>query len=62
MPWLWPDFLFALFPEGRAHSRYLKIVQGFTQKVIQDRAQGFQANEIRGKRSAFLGFFIQKFP
>jgi hypothetical protein len=58
MPWMWPDLIFKLLPEGREHDRYLNIVHQFTQKVIQDRAQAFHASEIHEKRSAFLGKFI----
>jgi hypothetical protein len=58
MPWMWPDWVFKFLPEGREHERCLNIVHQFTQKVIQDRAQAFQASENRGKRSAFLGKFF----
>jgi len=58
MPWMWPDLIFKLLPEGREHDRYLNIVHQFTKKVIQDRAQAFHASEIHGKRSAFLGKFF----
>ena len=55
MPWLWPEWIFKMLPEGREHERCLKIAHQFTGKVIQDRAQAFQASEIHGKRSALLG-------
>jgi cytochrome P450 family 4 subfamily V len=58
MPWMWPDLIFKLLPEGREHDRCLNIVHQFTKKVIQDRAQAFHASEIHGKRSAFLGKFF----
>ncbi|CAF4343051.1 unnamed protein product, partial [Rotaria sordida] len=60
MPWLWPDLLFKLLPEGRDHDRNLNIIHQFTKKVIDDRAQAFRADENRGKRYAFLGncFFV----
>ena len=59
MPWMWPDLLFKLLPEGREHDRCLNTIHQFTKKVIQDRAEAFHAKDIRGKRSAFLGkFFI----
>ncbi|CAF4372376.1 unnamed protein product, partial [Adineta steineri] len=41
MPWMWPNFLFNLLPEGREHNRYLNIVHQFTKKVIDDRAKDF---------------------
>lgn len=55
MPWLWPDLLFKLMPEGREHDRCLNIVHNFTSKVIEDRARDFHADNVRSKRSAFLG-------
>jgi hypothetical protein len=58
MPWMWPDLLFKLLPEGREHDQCLNIIHQFTGKVIEERAQEFHANEIRGKRSAFLGKFV----
>jgi hypothetical protein len=58
MPWMWPDLLFTLLPEGREHDQCLNIIHQFTGKVIENRAQEFHANEIRGKRSAFLGKFV----
>jgi len=55
MPWLWPDLIFKVLPEGREHDRCLNIIHEFTRKVIHDRAQEFHASEAHGKRSAFLG-------
>lgn len=55
MPWLWPEWMFNLLPEGREHARCLEIAHQFTGKVIEDRAKAFQASEIQSKRSAFLG-------
>jgi len=60
MPWMWPDLIFKFLPEGREHDRCLNIVHQFTQKVIQDRAQAFQADEIHGKRSAFLDLLLKQ--
>ncbi|CAF5178080.1 unnamed protein product, partial [Rotaria magnacalcarata] len=60
MPWLWPDLIFKILPQGRAHDRYLKIVHQFTKKVIDDRAQAFHADEIRQKRSAFLDLLLKQ--
>jgi hypothetical protein len=55
MPWMWPDWIFKWLPEGREHDRYIKTANRFVEKVIQNRAQAFHANEIQGKHSAFLG-------
>ncbi|CAF1176401.1 unnamed protein product [Adineta steineri] len=60
MPWMWPDFVFNLLPEGREHNRCLNIVHQFTKKVIHDRAQDFHANQIHGKRSAFLDLLLKQ--
>ncbi|CAF4209047.1 unnamed protein product [Adineta steineri] len=60
MPWMWPNFLFNLLPEGREHNRCLNIVHQFTKKVIDDRAQDFHANQIHGKRSAFLDLLLKQ--
>lgn len=32
-PWLWPDFLYVLFKEGREHKRKLNILHNFTDTV-----------------------------
>ena len=58
MPWMWPDLLFKLIPDGREHDRCLNTIHQFTGKIIQDRAEAFHANDIHGKRSAFLGNFF----
>jgi hypothetical protein len=33
-PWLWPDFIFNNLPIGREHTRLLKILHGFSRKVV----------------------------
>nr|XP_021411583.1 cytochrome P450 4V2 [Lonchura striata domestica] len=38
-PWLWPDFLYALFKEGREHKRNLNILHNFTDMVIAEKAE-----------------------
>ncbi|NWT69346.1 CP4V2 protein, partial [Prunella himalayana] len=38
-PWFWPDFLFALFKEGREHRRKLNILHNFTDMVIAEKAE-----------------------
>ncbi|CAF0907860.1 unnamed protein product, partial [Adineta ricciae] len=60
MPWMWPDTIFKLLPDGRAHDRYLHIVHQFTKKVIDDRARDFHASEIKGRRSAFLDLLLKQ--
>ncbi|NWI15096.1 CP4V2 protein, partial [Crypturellus soui] len=37
-PWLWPDWLYKLFKEGREHDRNLKILHNFTDTVIAEKA------------------------
>ncbi|XP_064005091.1 cytochrome P450 4V2 [Pogoniulus pusillus] len=37
-PWLWPDFLYKLFREGKDHERSLKILHNFTDTVIAEKA------------------------
>ncbi|NXF87119.1 CP4V2 protein, partial [Eubucco bourcierii] len=37
-PWLWPDFLYMLFREGKDHERSLKILHNFTDTVIAEKA------------------------
>ncbi|KAL0134211.1 hypothetical protein PUN28_001196 [Cardiocondyla obscurior] len=38
-PWLTSEKIFALTPMGKRHSKYLKILHGFTEKVIAERKQ-----------------------
>jgi hypothetical protein len=33
-PWLWPDFIFNLLPIGRQQKKSLKVLHGFSQKVV----------------------------
>lgn len=33
MPWLWLDFLFLMFKEGREHKKSLEILHNFTNNV-----------------------------
>ncbi|KYO46087.1 hypothetical protein Y1Q_0021662 [Alligator mississippiensis] len=37
-PWLWPEFLYPMFQEGREHNRSLRILHNFTDKVIKEKA------------------------
>ncbi|XP_063012090.1 cytochrome P450 4V2 isoform X1 [Melospiza melodia melodia] len=38
-PWLWPDFLYVLFKQGREHNRKLNILHNFTDMVIAEKAE-----------------------
>ncbi|XP_076671545.1 cytochrome P450 4C1 [Andrena cerasifolii] len=38
-PWFHLDYVFQLFPEGWRQSRLLKILHGFTKKIIQERKE-----------------------
>ena len=61
MPWLWPEFAFRLSPEGREHERCLKTIHSFTGKVIEDRANDFQLDQVRTKRrAAFLDLLLRQ--
>ena len=58
MPWLWPDPIFRLTPQGREHERCLQVIHQFTGTIIQERVAVFKAEEVRSKRSAFLGMMF----
>ncbi|XP_011698923.1 PREDICTED: cytochrome P450 4C1-like [Wasmannia auropunctata] len=36
-PWLYFDWIFSLTPKGREQKKLLKILHGFTEKIIADR-------------------------
>ncbi|NXM70481.1 CP4V2 protein, partial [Serilophus lunatus] len=70
-PWLWPDFLYILFKEGREHKRNLKILHNFTDMVIAERAaelentkqkehdnDGNSKGSVPRKRKAFLDMLL----
>ncbi|NXO69306.1 CP4V2 protein, partial [Phainopepla nitens] len=44
-PWLWPDFLYILFKEGREHKRNLSILHNFTDTVIAEKAEELKSTE-----------------
>ncbi|NXM47334.1 CP4V2 protein, partial [Gymnorhina tibicen] len=44
-PWLWPDFLYILFKEGREHKKNLNILHNFTDKVIAEKAEELKRTE-----------------
>ena len=33
-PWLWPTFIFDRLPIGREHKKALKVLHGFSRKVV----------------------------
>lgn len=64
-PWFWPDFIYKFFGEGREHDRTLKVLQSFTFKVINERAEQVsnaesesENDEGRKKRRAFLDMLL----
>ncbi|NXP58540.1 CP4V2 protein, partial [Chloropsis cyanopogon] len=44
-PWLWPDFLYILFKEGREHKRNLNILHNFTDTVIAEKAEELKSTQ-----------------
>ncbi|NWT51202.1 CP4V2 protein, partial [Erythrocercus mccallii] len=70
-PWLWPDFLYILFKEGREHKRNLNILHNFTDTVIAEKAEELKSTEQKkhdhddnceesgsSKRKAFLDMLL----
>ncbi|NWS94435.1 CP4V2 protein, partial [Mionectes macconnelli] len=70
-PWLWPDFLYMLFKEGREHRKNLNILHNFTDRVIAERAaelenymqkkhdnDGNGEESVPKKRKAFLDMLL----
>ncbi|XP_005746996.1 cytochrome P450 4V8 [Pundamilia nyererei] len=64
-PWLWPDFIYTYFSEGRDHDKTLKVLHSFTYKVIHERAENMSCNESdsendqgKRKRRAFLDMLL----
>ncbi|NXU83422.1 CP4V2 protein, partial [Xiphorhynchus elegans] len=70
-PWLWPDFLYILFKEGREHKRNLNILHNFTDTVIAEKAaelentkqkkhdsDGNCEESVPQKRKAFLDMLL----
>ncbi|XP_054422118.1 cytochrome P450 4V2 [Pteronotus mesoamericanus] len=68
-PWLWLDYLFLMFKEGREHKRTLQIVHTFTNNVINERAKELErakehrrddgeTTTSRKKRRAFLDLLL----
>jgi len=44
-PWLHPDIIWKLSPQGRAEKKYLKTLHDFTENVISERRKLFNANK-----------------
>ncbi|NXC92610.1 CP4V2 protein, partial [Certhia familiaris] len=44
-PWLWSDFLYLLFKEGREHKRSLNILHKFTDTVITEKAEELKSTK-----------------
>ncbi|XP_066172997.1 cytochrome P450 4V2 [Sylvia atricapilla] len=44
-PWLWPDFLYILFKQGREHKRSLNILHNFTDTVIAEKAEELKSSK-----------------
>ncbi|GFR24845.1 cytochrome P450 4c3 [Trichonephila clavata] len=49
-PLLWPDFLFNLSKTGRGYNRDLKILHGFTDKVIKEKKAALLTQRIHGSK------------
>ncbi|XP_054238799.1 cytochrome P450 4V2 [Indicator indicator] len=70
-PWLWPDFLYTKFKEGKDHEKSLKILHDFTDTVIAEKsaerlntkgtkhnADGNSEESGTKKRKAFLDMLL----
>lgn len=72
-PWLWHPFIFGLTKYGRRYNQCLKVLHGFTNKVIRERKQLLEARKMapeakpvstededvgKKKRSAFLDLLL----
>ncbi|KAI5701521.1 hypothetical protein M8J76_000963 [Diaphorina citri] len=69
-PWLWPSLIFGLTRDGKRHEENLKILQGFTRQVIEERKAARAAGGVREgndldenfgkkKRVAFLDLLLE---
>ncbi|KAA8594616.1 cytochrome P450 4V8 [Etheostoma spectabile] len=65
-PWLWPDFVYNYFGEGRKHDKTLKILHSFTYKVIHERMENISLDESDSdsdkgtkKRRVFLDMLLK---
>ncbi|CAC5409593.1 CYP4V2 [Mytilus coruscus] len=47
-PWFWPDFMFNTIGAGKEHDRLLKILHGFTEKVIKEKSAEFSKKQADG--------------
>lgn len=48
-PWLWNDILYSWTTSGREHDKCLKIIHGFTNKVIEERIAERAATKMNSK-------------
>jgi Cytochrome P450. len=46
-PWLWPSLIFGLTRDGKRHEENLKILHGFTRRVIEERKAARAAGGVR---------------
>ncbi|XP_078382587.1 cytochrome P450 4V2-like [Oculina patagonica] len=73
-PWLFPDIVYYFTPSGREHNRCLKILHGFTNKVIDERIANRAAKKKQSqaeekddgefrpkKRLAFLDLLLESY-
>ncbi|XP_026682214.1 cytochrome P450 4C1-like [Diaphorina citri] len=69
-PWLWPSLIFGLTRDGKRHEENLKILHGFTRRVIEERKAARAAGGVREgndldenfgkkKRVAFLDLLLE---
>ncbi|XP_052818734.1 cytochrome P450 4C1-like [Mya arenaria] len=47
-PWLWPDFVFNLSKTGKEYAKCLRVLHGFTEKVIKERQTDFEKEIVDG--------------
>ncbi|KAJ9599774.1 hypothetical protein L9F63_026377, partial [Diploptera punctata] len=69
-PWLYPDFVFNLFPSGRRFKKYVNVLHSFTEKVIQQRKKQYASSKAsyvssedldlgKKKRMTFLDLLLE---
>ncbi len=59
-PWTWLDSLYFLTSNGKEFKKCLKILHGFTRKVIHERNSEFESSNFKTqKRIAFLDLLLK---
>ncbi len=58
-PFLNPDFLWKISPQGRKLNSLLKVLHGFTDRVIAERRVSRKAQSSGGQRLAFLDLLLE---